>query len=173
MDGQNSKRAKRLGLAGSVLAIFCPVSANAQSLHPMRAEAKSVTDQFAIRVFPGNPYQHRIKVEIHVYDETFREIEAQVVPREALIAPQEFRNVMVVVPFDGKTERRVRNHLGSDLDQLLKQCRQRPVLHRPRQRQPTTVSPIQENHPGYRPSPTTPGPFNYRGPRVLTSVCWS
>ena len=108
MDGQNSKRAKRLGLAGSVLAIFCPVSANAQSLHPMRAEAKSVTDQFAIRVFPGNPYQHRIKVEIHVYDETFREIEAQVVPREALIAPQEFRNVMVVVPFDGKTERRVR-----------------------------------------------------------------
>ncbi len=32
---------------------------------------------------------------------------------------------------------RVRHYLGSDLDQLLSQCGQRPVLYRPRQRQPT------------------------------------
>lgn len=98
----------RLAAAIAGLLAAMPVKAEAQSLHPMRAETKSVSDQFAIRVHPGNPYAHKIKVEVHVYDETFREIEAQVLPREAMIAPNDSRNVMVIVPFDGKTERRVR-----------------------------------------------------------------
>jgi hypothetical protein len=82
--------------------------ASAQSLQPMRGEYKSVSDQFAVRVFPGNPYAHRMLVEVHVYDDAFREIDAQVYPREVLLASQDSRSVMVVVPFEGRAERRVR-----------------------------------------------------------------
>ncbi len=83
-------------------------AAPAQALTPMRGEVKSFTDQFAIRVFPANPYQRRIKVEVKVYDETFAPIAALVLPQAAMLAPQDNRSVMVLVPFDGKTVRRVR-----------------------------------------------------------------
>lgn len=83
--------------------------AHAQAMTPMRGEVKSFTDKFALRVFPANPYPHRIQVEVKVYDETFAPIPtAQVMPATTTLAPQDNRSVMVMVPFDGQTERRVR-----------------------------------------------------------------
>ncbi|MFN3867875.1 MAG: hypothetical protein ACK4MF_02280 [Hyphomicrobiaceae bacterium] len=83
--------------------------AAAQAMTPMRGEVKSFADRFAIRVFPQNPYKHRIKVEVRVYDETFAPIPtAAVAPAEMMLAPEDNRGVMVVVPFDGLRERRVR-----------------------------------------------------------------
>ena len=83
-------------------------NASAQALTPMRGEVKSFTDQFALRVFPANPYNHRIKVEVHVYDENFVPVNAAVMPAYALLGPEDNRSVLVMVPFEGKTERRVR-----------------------------------------------------------------
>ncbi len=74
----------------------------------MRGEVKSFTDQFAIRVFPANPYPRRIKIEVKAYDEDFAPINAVVMPQAVMLAPEDNRSVMVLVPFEGKTERRVR-----------------------------------------------------------------
>lgn len=75
---------------------------------PMRGEVRSFTDAFAVRVFPGNPYDKRIRVEVHVYDQDFQPIEAQISPSAFLLAGQASRQVLVVVPFDGASERKVR-----------------------------------------------------------------
>ena len=83
-------------------------AAVAQSMTPMRGEVSSFDDNFAVRVAPGNPYTHRIKVEVKVYDEQFRPVPAFVMPRETLVAAQDRRTVMVLIPFDGKPERKVR-----------------------------------------------------------------
>ncbi len=84
-------------------------SAAAQALTPMRGEVRSFTDQFAVRVFPANPYGHRIRIDVHVYDETFAPVqEAQVLPPSATLAPGDSRSVYIVVPFEGHSERKVR-----------------------------------------------------------------
>ncbi|MDX2290510.1 MAG: hypothetical protein NW217_17045 [Hyphomicrobiaceae bacterium] len=75
---------------------------------PMRGQVKSFTDQFVVRVFPGNPYKHRIKVDVKVYDETFAPIDAKVAPAATTLAPEDNRGVLVVVPFEGRRERKVR-----------------------------------------------------------------
>ncbi len=74
----------------------------------MRGEVKSFTDQFALRVFPANPYSRKIKVEVKVYDENFAPVDAAIMPQWAVLAPEDNRSVMVLVPFEGKSERRVR-----------------------------------------------------------------
>jgi hypothetical protein len=85
-----------------------PLPAAAQSMTPMRGEVRSFTDAFAVRVFPGNPYDQRIRVEVHVYDQDFQPIDAQISPSAFLLAGQASRPVLVVVPFDGTNERKVR-----------------------------------------------------------------
>ncbi len=95
-----------VAVALSAIALATPVAA--QSLTPMRGEAKSFTDQFAFRVYPANPYSRRIKVEVKVYDENFAPVRASVTPPETYLAPEDNRAVMVLVPFEGRTERRVR-----------------------------------------------------------------
>lgn len=82
--------------------------AAAQSLSPMRGEVSSFADTFAVRVAPGNPYQHRIRIEVKVYDEAFAPVAAQVMPPEMMVGAQDRRNVTVLVPFDGRNERKVR-----------------------------------------------------------------
>ena len=106
--------ANNLGKSLPVLTVIAALQvgitdpAAAQSLTPMRGEVRSTTDQFAIRVFPANPYKHRISVEIKVYDETFAPIRASVMPAIAVMAPEDNRGVLVLVPFEGRPERRVR-----------------------------------------------------------------
>lgn len=100
---------KVLASAGmAVVALTSVSAASAQGLSPMRAEVKSFSDQFAVRVFPMNPYEQRIKVQIKVYDDTFQPVAANVIPAEAILASQDSRSVMVVVPFEGASQRRVR-----------------------------------------------------------------
>jgi hypothetical protein len=82
--------------------------AAAQSMTPMRGEVKSFTDRFAVRVFPGNPYPKRMQFEVKVYDQDFFPVEASVTPSRITIAGGETRAVTVVVPFEGKSSRRVR-----------------------------------------------------------------
>lgn len=97
-------------LAACVAAVLASSAgpAAAQAMTPMRGEVKSYSDRFAVRVHPMNPYQHRIKVEVKVYDETFAPVRAAVHPPEAMLAPQGSRAVLVMVPFDGRMERKVR-----------------------------------------------------------------
>lgn len=80
----------------------------AQSLTPMRGEITSFSDRFAVRVYPANPYHHRIRIEVRVYDEAFAPVEAEVLPPAATLAPSDFRSVLVLVPFDGRSERKIR-----------------------------------------------------------------
>ncbi|PBC02211.1 hypothetical protein CK220_22395 [Mesorhizobium sp. WSM3860] len=92
----------------ALAATLAPNAATAQSMTPMRGEVRAFADAFAVRVFPGNPYDRRIRVEVHVYDQDFRPVDAQITPKAFLLAGQASRPVLVVVPFDGATDRKVR-----------------------------------------------------------------
>ena len=74
----------------------------------MRGEVTSFDDRFAVRVHPGNPYGHRIRIEVKVYDQSFRPVTAQVTPSSFMLGAEASRPVLVVVPFAGKAERKVR-----------------------------------------------------------------
>lgn len=92
---------------GAGLALV-PGAAAAQSMSPMRGEVSSFADAFAVRVFPANPYGHRIRIAIRVYDQSFRPVEARIAPNDFMLGPQASRSVLVVVPFDGPADRKVR-----------------------------------------------------------------
>ncbi|MGL4398150.1 MAG: hypothetical protein ACRCS9_16555 [Hyphomicrobium sp.] len=92
----------------SIASFASAQAASAQALTPMRGEIKSFTDQFAVRVFPANPYERRIRIEVKVYDETFAPVPAIVSPPDLTLGPQDNRSVVVMVPFDGAAQRRVR-----------------------------------------------------------------
>ena len=96
-------------LAVGVASIVAPIDeADAQALSPMRKLITSYSDQFAIRVHPKNPYSHRIRMEIRVYDTNFQLTPARVSPRSMLMGAGTSRPVTVIVPFLGKREKRVR-----------------------------------------------------------------
>lgn len=92
------------------LASVCALSNAAcpQAMSPMRGEVMSFTDSFAVRVFPSNPYEQRIKVLVRVYDQDFYPVAARVVPAEFTLAGNGSRSVLVVVPFEGAAQRKVR-----------------------------------------------------------------
>jgi hypothetical protein len=97
----------RIALAAIAVAASIQ-AASAQSLSPMRGEVRSFTDRFAVRVFVGNPYQRRMQFEVAVYDRNFFPAVASVVPSRVTIGGGETQPVLVVVPFEGQNERRVR-----------------------------------------------------------------
>ncbi|MER8413523.1 MULTISPECIES: hypothetical protein [unclassified Mesorhizobium] len=100
---------KHARILATALAVgLAPIAAKAQSMSPMRGEINSFTDVFAVRVFPANPYDRKIRVEIHVYDQDFQPVDARISPNVFQLASQASRSVLVVVPFDGATERKVR-----------------------------------------------------------------
>ncbi|RUZ78167.1 hypothetical protein EN943_11620 [Mesorhizobium sp. M7A.F.Ca.US.006.01.1.1] len=100
---------KHARILATALAVgLAPIAAEAQSMSPMRGEINSFTDVFAVRVFPANPYDRKIRVEIHVYDQDFQPVDARVSPNVFQLASQASRSVLVVVPFDGAAERKVR-----------------------------------------------------------------
>jgi hypothetical protein len=98
----------RIGHALAIAFAFLPVTAGGQSMSPMRGEVTSFDDRFAVRVHPGNPYGHRIKVEVRVYDQSFRPVQAEVLPPSFMLGADASRSVLVVVPFAGAIERKVR-----------------------------------------------------------------
>lgn len=91
-----------VGLSG------CGGNAAAQSLMPMRGEVVSSTENFALRLFAGNPYAHRMRVEIRVYDSDFAPVAAEVRPPVRTLGGGTKASVMVIVPFQGAMQRRVR-----------------------------------------------------------------
>nr|WP_040489234.1 hypothetical protein [Fulvimarina pelagi] len=91
----------------SVASIY-PTSANAQSMSPMRQVVNSFTDTFAVRVYPANPYSKPINVSVRVYDQNFRPVAASVAGRNFTLPGNGSRQILVLVPFDGQRERKVR-----------------------------------------------------------------
>jgi hypothetical protein len=85
-----------------------PCEAAAQAMSPMRGKVQSFTDSFALRVYPANPYEHRIRIEVKVYDQDFNPVEADVSPAEFTLAGRNARPVTVVVPFVDENTRKVR-----------------------------------------------------------------
>jgi hypothetical protein len=97
----------RIGLALTVI-LAAGLPASGQSMSPMRGVVTSFTDAFAIRVYPANPYDHRIRVEVRVYDQDFAPVAAQVQPSSFTLGGQAARPVLVIVPFEGAVSRKVR-----------------------------------------------------------------
>ncbi len=96
-------------VAGSLAVALLPQGAAAQSMSPMRGKVQSFTDTFAVKVFPANPYGHRIRVEMRAYDAEFRPIEnVKFSADNFTLASNASRTVTVLVPFDGVKEKRVR-----------------------------------------------------------------
>jgi hypothetical protein len=83
-------------------------SASAQSLTPMRGEIRSFTDRFAVRVYVGNPYEKPMRFEVTVYDKDFYPALASVTPSQVTVGGGVTHPVLVVVPFEGQRERRIR-----------------------------------------------------------------
>lgn len=83
-------------------------SAQAQSMTPMRGTIRSTSEEFALKVFPRNIYNHAIDFDVLVYDQDFRPIAATVYPSSFRVGPGGVRAVTVVVPFDGTRRRKVR-----------------------------------------------------------------
>ena len=112
----HSSRAERpLGCARAVLAgalvalALAPTAVSAQSITPMRGTVASFGEHFALQVKPRNPYQHRIGVEMKVYDHNFRPVPtARVVPDRFLLGGGASRDVTAYVPFEGQSPRYVR-----------------------------------------------------------------
>ena len=99
----------RLLTIGSILAVpLLPDRAAAQAMSPMRGQVKSFTDYFALRIYPANPYFHRIRMEVKVYDQNFRPVRARVSPSQFTLGGRLVRPVSVIVPFDGTKNRKVR-----------------------------------------------------------------
>ncbi len=98
------------GIVAGALAIgLLPSEAAAQSMSPMRGKIKSFTNTYALKVFPANPYNHRIRVEVKAYDANFRPLnDVKISPSNFTLAGQANRQVVVVVPFRGKRTGRVR-----------------------------------------------------------------
>ena len=89
-------------------ALLCGTAAWSQSMSPMRGEVASFSDAFAVRVFPANPYNKKIRIDVRVYDQNFQPVAARIAPDSFMLGAEASRPVLVVIPFDGATERKVR-----------------------------------------------------------------
>jgi hypothetical protein len=100
----------RLAFAGLLAASAAGLASPslAQSMSPMRGEVTSFTDAFAVRVFPANPYERPIGVDVRVYDQDFAPVAASVMPGSFTLAAGASRSVLVVVPFAGASVRKIR-----------------------------------------------------------------
>ncbi len=95
-------------LAGTLALALSPSLVTAQALSPMRGTVKSYTDSFAVRVFPANPYEHRIRIEMRVYDQDFNPVDARISPANFTLGGRMARPVNVLISFEGARERKVR-----------------------------------------------------------------
>jgi hypothetical protein len=93
---------------GCAFSMFLAPQAGAQAMSPMRGEVQSFTDSFALKVFPANPYEHRIRMEVRVYDHNFRPVAALVSPNVFTLGGRFARAVTVIVPFENQKVRKVR-----------------------------------------------------------------
>lgn len=97
----------RIALVLLAMLMAC-LPAQGQSMSPMRGTVTSFTDSFAVRVYPANPYGHRIKVEVRVYDHNFVPVAARISAPTFMLGEKAARPVLVIVPFEGASLRKVR-----------------------------------------------------------------
>ncbi|WP_061929586.1 hypothetical protein [Aureimonas sp. AU22] len=96
-------------VAGALAASVVSGAALAQSMTPMRGEVVSVSDAFAVRIFPSNPYDRPIRVDVRVYDQDFAPVGGvRISASPVMLASGASRPVIVAIPFDGRRERKVR-----------------------------------------------------------------
>jgi len=95
-------------ILGTCLVVYQSGTGLAQALSPMRGEVTSYTDSFAVRVFPANPYDHRIRIEVKVYDQDFNPVDARIAPANFTLGGKLARPVNVLIPFDGAKQRKIR-----------------------------------------------------------------
>lgn len=105
---QSKTKTASAAVAALLMTALPPLEAAAQSLSPMRGKITSFTDAFAVRVMPANPYDHRIRMDVKVYDADFRPIAARIHPSSFMLAGEASRPVNVIIPFEGRDSRRVR-----------------------------------------------------------------
>ncbi|WP_347814865.1 hypothetical protein [Aureimonas sp. SK2] len=68
-----------------------------------------MADAFAVRVFPSNPYDRPIRIEVRVYDQDFEPVDGvRVSSSPMMLASGASRPVIVAIPFEGRRERKVR-----------------------------------------------------------------
>ena len=105
-----TKQLSATAVLGCALAMaLLPQQAAAQSMSPMRGKVQSFADSFALKVYPANPYNHRIRMEVRAYDQDFRPVKgARVSPAEFTLGGRFARPVNVIVPFNGEPSRKVR-----------------------------------------------------------------
>ena len=105
-----SKAAIKLSLIwfGLVSGLGSVHQGNAQSIDPMLGKIATSRDFFSVRVKPGNPYKKRMKMFVGVYDHEFRPIKAYVTPQNFLVRAMDTRTVLVKIPFEGRTSRKIR-----------------------------------------------------------------
>lgn len=109
MKKLNFKQVTVTSILGFSLALaLLPTGASAQAMSPMRGEVKSFADSFAVKVYPANPYKHRIRIEMKVYDQDFNPVRARISPATFTLGGNNKRAVNVIVPFGGKSARKVR-----------------------------------------------------------------
>ena len=95
-------------IAAVIAFLLAALPALGQSMSPMRGVVTAYADVFAVRVYPSNPYGHRIRVEVRVYDQEFQPVRARVTPSSFMLGAEASRPVLVVVPFEGAASRKVR-----------------------------------------------------------------
>ena len=97
----------KLALALAVL-VATPSASLCQSVTPMRGTSRSVVETFAVRIVVGNPYPQQQTFAVKVYDDKFFPIAAEVSLPFLKLPAQGSRTVLVMVPFDGMQNRKVR-----------------------------------------------------------------
>ncbi|MBO6727187.1 MAG: hypothetical protein JJ911_16140 [Rhizobiaceae bacterium] len=95
-------------IAAAIVFLLATLPALGQSMSPMRGVVTAFADVFAVRVYPSNPYDHSIRVEVRVYDQKFQPVPARVTPPSFMLGAEASRPVLVVVPFEGAASRKVR-----------------------------------------------------------------
>ena len=84
------------------------VSAEAQSLAPMRKDIVSFADRFAIRLTANNPYRDPISSEFKVYEEDWTPAKGvRVTPDRAYLSAKGHTPIFIVGDFEGDLARTI------------------------------------------------------------------
>lgn len=94
----------------SILCIFFLfiVEAHAQQLVFKSGKLVTFADQVSLIVEPRNTFNRKARMQVRVYDHNFKLIKAKVTPREFSLPRGGARNVRVIVPFLGQSQKRFR-----------------------------------------------------------------
>ncbi len=67
-----------------------------------------MTDEFAVRLTVGNPYNKAVTFNVLAFDENYEPVDAIIVPSKLRIGSRDTKQIVVRFPFEGKPMRKVR-----------------------------------------------------------------